>query len=349
MSKKRFSLIISTSLALILALAMIVGAGCAPTAPAPPVKEAIKLIASTYIPPSYLDLVPPMEDYVKYVNEKGQGIVEIEFYSAGTLLKAKEAIPGLRKGSADMIFHTSTYWSGDIPIYNGYSLPFLWKDCFDMQSKLSLGTPLRQLVDEELRKQGYYIVAEGATPVEHLWVAKGVPPIRKPEDLKGLKMRSAGKPESKTLITLGAAPIRMPSAEISEALARGTIDGCMFYMGTVGGRVLYEPLTSVTRATFGGYTVPLIMMEYKWEGLPDDVRAILTEAAKIYEAEFSKRAFKVHQEQYWIEWEKAGNEIIVLSPAEEAAFREALKPVFDWFTEEECPDAGKKFMELATK
>ncbi len=355
---KKFFTITSTLLALMLALAVIVSSGCAaptPTSspaeatPTPSPAKPIKLIASCYHPPSYADLFPPQKEFCERVNEIGKGTVEVDFYHSGNLLKAGEAIPGLRKGTADLIFQTSAYWTGDVPIYNGYSLPFLWEDYADMRDKLFRGTPLRELVDKEMAKSGYYIVAEGALPMEHIWAAKGISPIRKPADLKGLKVRAAGKPESRTAMALGGAPVRMPSAEVHEAAARGTIDACMFYMGTVGGRALYEVLDSCTKATFGAYTVPAVMMKDRWEKLPEDVRDILLEVGDWYEKEYPGHASKVHNEQYWPKFEEAGAEIIELSSEEEKAFRETCKPVYDWFTEEECPEVGEKFVELASE
>ncbi|MDZ7760521.1 MAG: TRAP transporter substrate-binding protein DctP [Desulfovermiculus sp.] len=307
--------------------------------------EVIELTLSTYLPPSYEDLVVPIQKFVDRVNEKGKGLVQIDFYHSGTLLKANESIAGLRRGVADIVAMTSSYWTGSISIYNGYSLPFLWEDAYDMQKKVSIGTPLREFMNDQLQKDGFHLLAEGAIPVEHLWMAKGKDPVRNPEDLQGKKIRVSGKAQSRTIQALGGSPVRMPSGEVHEALSRGIVDGAQFYMGTVGGRALYETLGSCLKATMGGYTEPLIMMQSKWEELPEKVQDLLFEQAKWYEDFYAGWSTKVHEEQYWPKFEEEG-ETVTLSPEQEDKFREATQPVYDWFTEEECPEVGDRFLEL---
>ena len=308
--------------------------------------DEIELTLSTYLPPSYEDLVYPMQKFVERVNEKGKGIVQIDFYHSGTLLGANQSISGLRRGVADIIAMTSSYWTGSIPIYNGYSLPFLWEDHYEMQRKLSMGTPLRKLVDKQMQKLGFHLLAEGAIPLEHLWMGKGEDPIRQPEDVQGKKIRVSGKAQSRTIQALGGSPVRMPSGEVHEAISRGTVDGAQFYMGTVGGRALYDILGSCLKVTMGGYTEPMIMMQSTWEDLPEDAKKILVEEAKWYEDFYAEWAAKVHNEQYWPKFKEAGGKIITLTPDQTEKFRQAVQPVYDWFTEESNPEVGEKFLEL---
>ncbi len=53
-----------------------------------------------------------------------------------------------------------------------------------------------------------------------------------------MRIRVAGEIEGETVKALGAAPVSMGSAEVFEALQRGTIDGMMSYVGTVVSRDL---------------------------------------------------------------------------------------------------------------
>ncbi len=50
-------------------------------------------------------------------------------------------------------------------------------------------------------------------------------PLTKPDDFKGLKMRTFSKGDADTLRALGAAPTVMSSSEMYMALQRGTVDG----------------------------------------------------------------------------------------------------------------------------
>lgn len=355
MSKKEVSVILSTSLAVVLALAMAV-AGCAkgPSTPtktkkSPAAKKPIELVAATYIPPSYTDLFPQEPEFVKRVNKNEK--VNVKFYPSGKLLKAKELLPGLEKGTADLIFLTGSYVTGTWPIWNGFATPFLWKDCIDVWNSVKQGTPLRNFLDKRMaEKHGIKVVGIGPVPLEHLWL-KGKSPATKPGDVKGLKIRAAGKMESRTIKALGGSPVRMPSSEAHEALSRGTVDGIMCYAGTVGARSLYEVLGSCTRTNFGAYGgVPIWMKMDTFEKLPEDVQDTIMEAGKKYDYKNPRHALKVHKNKFWPKFRESGMNIKKkLSPEEIKAFRKATKPVRDWYKKQVGTKTAEKFYRLARK
>ena len=344
---KRVALIAALCFMVVLPLACAKKAAPAPTPTPTPTAKPLELSIAYYVPPTYKDLFPQTKAFVDRVNELGKGKVKLTYYHSGKLLKAKELIPGLERGTVDMIFQTSSYTTGAWPIMLGTALPFLFKDCFEMYEKIKMGAPLRKLIDRVMEeKYGIKVIAMGAIPLEHIWTGKGVKGVRKPEDIKGLKVRAAGRTESRTIKLFGGSPVRLPSAEVYEALRRGTIDAAMFYCGTVGGRALYEVISACTRANFGAYSVDIYMKKDRWDELPDDIKSVIIEAAKEYEEAEPTHATKVHNEEYWPKVKEHGIEIIELTDEEIEAFKKASKPIYEWFKGEVGEDVGREFLKI---
>ncbi|MFA4909769.1 MAG: TRAP transporter substrate-binding protein [Desulfobacteria bacterium] len=313
----------------------------------PALAKELKLITATYAPPAYKDAWQPLQHFIDYINEHGKGKVNIDFYHSGTLLKAEELLPGLMQGTADMIFHTDSYIMGTLPILGILELPFLYDDLESKVKNTAIGSPLYKLINEELAKKNIFMITAGITlPPEHIWT--NTRPIRKPDDLKGLRIRIAGRIEAMVIKTLGGASTTMSSAEVYEALARGTVDGVMCYLGTIPARSLQEKLKYVNKGYFAAYGEQLYIRLDKWNSLPPDVRKLILEASKSLEKQSIEYVIPYHEKNYWPLIKKAGIEIIVPTPNEQKMFKERIKPVWDWWKGLLPPGVGEKAIKLAT-
>ncbi|KAF0117338.1 MAG: extracellular substrate-binding protein, partial [bacterium] len=192
--------------------------------------KELKLIFAHYIPPAYKDLFPPIQGFPDYINEHGKGKVRVEHFHSGTLLKSEELLPGLMQGTADIIFQLDSAMMGTLPILGIFELPLLYPDVETSHEKLKIGSPLHKLINQELAKKDIIAIATLPAVFEYLWTKK---PIRKPDDLKGLRIRVAGRVEAAVVKALGAAPTTTSSAELYEALQRGTVDGTVCYQSTI--------------------------------------------------------------------------------------------------------------------
>ena len=68
-----------------------------------------------------------------------------------------------------------------------------------------------------------------ATARGHIHTAKK--PIRKLEDLKGMKMRAPSRASAAMLSALGTVPVGMPIPKVYEALSRGVVEGDVDSLG----------------------------------------------------------------------------------------------------------------------
>ena len=159
-------------------------------------------------------------------------------------------------------------------------------------------------------------------------------PVKKLEDLKGMKIRSTGL-SAKVVSALGGVPVAMPQGATYESLQKGVVDGTFAPIETLKGWKQGEVIKHTTNSRTIGYTTGMyvIMNKAKWDKLPDAVKAVFTDV--------SDRWVKVHGET----WDRVdgdgvaftknlGNGIIELDAAEGARWSAAVKPVIDGYIAE---------------
>lgn len=100
--------------------------------------------------------------------------------------------------------------------------------------------------------------------------------IRKPADLKGLKLRVSGSVQAELIIALGATPVQMPAPAIYNALQTGLIDGVVTGASAVSDFKLYEVANSYSLgASLGQLMFYLVMNEDRYQSLSDSQKAAL--------------------------------------------------------------------------
>jgi tripartite ATP-independent transporter DctP family solute receptor len=107
-------------------------------------------------------------------------------------------------------------------IFGIFDLPFLIRN--REQVRRISKVMLEPILQPEMHKYGFRILAIWENGFRH--ITNNVRPIRRPEDLKGLKMRvPEGAWRQKVFRALGAEPVAMSLREVYDGLKSGTIDG----------------------------------------------------------------------------------------------------------------------------
>ena len=249
--------------------------------------KVINITVPAHIPPSYDDMFPPLKRFVDRVNENGKGKVHIDLYPSESLYKVKDIVPALMNGSCEIVFHTSSHTTGSWQELGGLNLPFLYKSNDDINERWRQGGTVLNVVNKELTsKYGVRVLGSGITGSLWLHTIEGKP-VRKPADLKGLKIRTTGQIDAEFIKAAGGSPIFLSSAETYEALQRGTIDGVVTFPGGIVGRNLDE----VLRYSFdikAGWAYQIYVLDKTFKSWPQDVQDIITASAKQYDEEMFK-------------------------------------------------------------
>ena len=148
--------------------------------------------------------------------------VAIEFFDSGTLGDEIVHMQQVRTGQLDVIPIGSDAVQLDSK-FAVFDIPFLFGS--REQASALLDGPIGAELDKSFQENaGLKVLGFGEIGFRH--ITNNIRPIVKPEDLKGIKLRTPG---SKTRILsfemLGATPIKMNVGDIYLALQQGVIDG----------------------------------------------------------------------------------------------------------------------------
>ena len=149
------------------------------------------------------------------------------------------------------------------------------------------------------------------------------------EDMKGLKVRSAGGLADKVLQNLGMVPVVMPASEAYEAAQRGVVDAINLTVTTSVSWKIYEVVPYQVRSDMIHGMAVIVMNLGVWNKLPEDLQGIIHEASRDAEEWYAVEAGK-WEEAAWSEMERLGG-MYVLPADEKARWREAVMPVWEEF------------------
>jgi TRAP-type C4-dicarboxylate transport system substrate-binding protein len=160
-------------------------------------------------------------------------------------------------------------------------------------------------------------------------------PVRKLEDIQGLKIRCFGS-NAKFVGLLGAAPVAIPAPEVYDALSKGVVDGMVWSYEALKGFRVGEHIKYSTENsnTAYGAVFAVCMNKKKWASLPPDVQKIVDEMSTEYIEKYGQMWADINLEgKNWLK--ERGVEFISLSPEEQARWYEkGAKPVVEAYLKE---------------
>ncbi len=237
--------------------------------------------------------------------------LNIQIFPNQTLFKAREQYTPLSRGQLDMTVLPLSYAGGQQPAYNLTLMPGLVRN-LDQGDRLS-HSPFMAKLDEIMAGDDVMVLVNGYL-AGGFGSNKGC--ITKPDDVKGLTIRAAGKSFEEMLAGAGASISSMASSEIYPALQQGVLDATNTSSESFVSYRLYEQLKCYTPA---GDTAlwfmyqPLLMNKSTFEGLTPEQQTALTDAAKKAEAfylEEGKKGDEVATQTF----RDAGVEIAEMTP-----------------------------------
>jgi len=277
------------------------------------------------------------------VEKRTKGELKFEIYPGGSLVKAKEQLDALSKGALDMTLYPLAYSGGKIPEVNitlmpalvsSYEQGYRWKNA-----------PIGKELTGILEKNNVKIVT-------WLWQAGGVvsrdKAILVPNDVKGLKVRGAGKSMDELLKAAGGAITDVPSNETYSAMQSGVLDGVWTSSGSLISFRLNELAKHVTTArnkTFWFMFEPLLMAKATYDALTPAQQKIVMEVGASME-KFALQEAKEDDKELAAVYAKSG---VAVHDMDEKAFSLWRKLAHEsaWKTFEEKVKDGKKLMEMA--
>lgn len=301
-----------------------------------------------FLGPKTPSQVRMIEPWARRAEEAAEGRLRIEIYPSMTLGGSppqlfRQAVDGV----ADIIWTVNGYTPGLFPRSEVFELPTIFTNQI-----AATNLAMRDLFDSHLAAEysDVHVLFLHVHGGQALQMAKV--PVRRPEDLRGLKLRVPGPTGNAVVEALGAVPVTMPVPDLPQALATNAVDGALIPFEIIPGLQLQETtryqIEGPDATRFGTTTFQMSMNKRRWESLPEDIRAALSKASDESWLKETAAVWRGSEENGIALAVASGNEHIVLTPEEMAAFDAVLAPVVDQWAENrsrEGFDAGALVVE----
>jgi tripartite ATP-independent transporter DctP family solute receptor len=259
-------------------------------------------------PPGYPTVVA-VENMGKKLEAATNGRIKFQMFPGSVLGDEKAMIEQTQVGAINVLRTSLGPVGPVVPEVNVFNMPFVFRDVAHMRAVID-GPIGQELLDK--------ISASSARLVGLAWMDGGSrslytkKPVRKPEDLKGQKIRMMGNPLFvETMNAMGGNGISMGYGEVFSALQTGVIDGAENNPPS-----LFTANHFKTGAKFYTQTNHLIipeivvMSKVTWDRLSRDDQALVRRLAR--EAQLEQRTL----------WDKATAEYTAKLKAEGVEFIE---------------------------
>jgi tripartite ATP-independent transporter DctP family solute receptor len=266
--------------------------------------------------------------FKELVESRFPGQVEVRIFGSAQLGEDKEMLEGLRLGTLEMHVPSSVLHSVE-PMFGLFDLPFLIQDRKQVERIADgpLGETLaKALEDDDLILLGFW---ENGFRM----ITNNVRPVAKPEDLRGIKLRTPKDPERMKMFTaFGASPTSMSFGEVFSALKQGVIDGQENPLSQIVPGRFYEVqrFLSLSKHVYSP-AYPVMSRSY-FESLDEGLRAAIVEAAREV-GRFHRELGEKEDERY----RKMLEERMEVTEIDEAAFAAAAEPLYREFEEKFGP------------
>lgn len=273
MSKSRIGLV-SLTVFLLLSLVAI---SCAPKQATPVATPLFVLKDNVYLPEGGAES-KALKWYADEIFKRTNGRVKIETYYGGALGGIMENLKLTGTGVIEMSGVMTGNHPGELSLSALTTFPFIIKDGYVMGNVLEeLYRTYQPFRDEYEKKNNVKLLAGIAG---HVGTGNATIPIRTAADFKGKKMRAFGT-MNPIATKLGATPVTVPTAQVYEALQKGTVEGDMGqpYAYLVIYK-LYEQSNYIFDYGLGMYFnyVAVINLD-TWKKMPPDIQKIMEQTA----------------------------------------------------------------------
>lgn len=265
-----------------------------------------------------------MEKFAEDVMAATNGHVTVQVFGNGQLGTEKEmleqvvagTVQGMRGGQFDFS-----------PRLLMFTLPFLTQTRAEVTALLQ--SDLAKSVCAEAEADTHTVIINLCDAGGYRQFSNSKHPIKTPEDLVGLKMRTNGmKTIDLTFTTLGATTTTIPYADLYMGLKTGVADGQENPWVNVQGMKFYEVQPYFTEVNYQFHPDPFYVNADWWNALPEEYRTIISDCATAM-GEYNDQLIDQNSEAAKQEIIDSGAEVYVPTAEELEAFKTAMQPVYD--------------------
>lgn len=217
-----------------------------------------------------------MQPWCDQMGQLSNGRIKCQFYPSMQLGGTPgQLVEQAKTGMADIVWTAPGYSAGRFPKTEVLELPGVLP-LGGLSGSRSAWAFYEQHLGDEYKD--YKVLAMHGDGGMNLHTASK--PLTTAADFKGIKLRSPNRIIARTLQTLGATPVAMPPAQVTEAIAKGVVDGASAVWEVLVPTKLDEVTkfhleTPADRPVMGATILVLLMNKARYDALPADLKAII--------------------------------------------------------------------------
>ncbi|MDR1943287.1 MAG: DctP family TRAP transporter solute-binding subunit [Synergistaceae bacterium] len=280
-------------------------------------------------------------ELAKFLAERSNGELELTVFRNSSLGGDRQVTEGMQIGTVEMGVVGSSVLVAFEPKVGVFDFPFIFKT--EEAAYKALDGDVGDTIRELLLKKGLRVLAYGTNGYRHMTNSRN--PVHKPEDLKGLKIRTMENPIFiETFKLMGASPTPMSFSELFTALQQKTVDAQENPILLIYSSKLYEVQKYISKTGHVYAVAPLLMGEKFFQSLPPEHQKTVLEGGKFFE---KRQREMMHENEALFEeaMKKAGVEINELTPEEKDEFVKACQEVYAKFE----ASVGRDLLDRAIK
>jgi len=162
-----------------------------------------------------------LAQFANDVDKASGGKLKITVHANASLYKAPEIKRAVQQGQAQIGEILLVNFQNEWQLFGADGVPFL-ADSYDGAMKLYRAQ--KPILQKKLDEQGMMLLYAVAWPPQGIYSKK---PLNSAADMKGLKWRAYSPATARIAELVGAQPVTVQQAELSQAMATGVIDSYM--------------------------------------------------------------------------------------------------------------------------
>ena len=278
--------------------------------------------------------------FAELVADRTKNKVKIDVYPSTQLGNERDMVEGLQLGTIDLVVTSTGPLGGFVPKMFVVDLPFLFRDR-DHAYKVLDGPIGRDLLEAFSGKEikGLAFWENGFRQITN-----NVRPVEKPEDLKGIKIRTMeNKVHLAAFKAFGASPTPMAWSEVYTALQQKTIDAQENPIAIIYFQKIYEVQKYLAMTDHFYSPTPLLISLKAFNNLPKDIQKMMLDTAMEC-ATYERNLLRDNESKQLAELKAKGMQVSVPN---KKPFRDAATPVYKEFESQ----FGKEMIDkiIATK
>lgn len=302
-----------------------------------------ELTVSHFLPSNHPIQNNILKVYLDELEEQTDGRITSEIYSAGALGDPGSQYDMAVTGTADIALSVHGFTPGRFPIVSIVELPFLAETAQESSNILwTLYEEFPELQDEHKDTTPLWLFT--VDPAQLISAKKK---IEKPEDLKGLRVRTPSPLGNQIVEALGGTPVSMPMGEVYDSLQKGVVDVAMVPISEAKDYNLHEVVKYITYGNFSVTPFFSVMNSDTFASFSEEDQKLMKELGGRKMVEVVGQSTRKASEDGRKMAEDNGVEIIELSGNTLDAWKEALAPISEkWVSDMEAKGIpGQKIMD----